>query len=171
MNSGRNTYFPLFVDMAGKTVLFAGGGKITERRITALLSVLKETSGEKKEGELQIIVVSPEVTGVVDKCVRDGYIWWKRRKFSASDVDNVDFVIAATDCADTNEAIVNICHEKGIPVNDAGNKKNCDFYFPGIAVKGDIVAGITASGTDHKLTKKVTEAVRELLNHLMRQTR
>ena len=29
----------------------------------------------------------------------------------------------------------------------------CDFYFPGICLKDDIVVGITASGVNHKKAK------------------
>ncbi|MEY8339317.1 bifunctional precorrin-2 dehydrogenase/sirohydrochlorin ferrochelatase [Lachnospiraceae bacterium 62-35] len=162
MGVERQSYFPLFWNMSGKTILFVGGGRVAERRIMALLSVVKKG--------LHIIVVSPEATALVDKYATDGYIYWKRREFSPEDVDNADFVIAASDRRDMNERIVGICQEKGIPVNDAGKKENCDFYFPGIAVKGSVVAGITASGKDHNLTRDVTKAIRELLDREVRET-
>ena len=168
MNVRKNSYFPLFVNMSGKTVLFAGGGKVAERRIHALMSVVNVSAAEQKgrEAGLQVIVVSPEATEQIDKYAQDGYILWKRTLFSEEDVDGADYVIAATNDLEINQMISELCRHRGIPVNDAGKKENCDFYFPGIAVNGDIVAGITASGTGHSLTKQVTEAVRELLHNL-----
>ena len=168
MKAQNNNYFPLFVNMSGKTVLFVGGGRVAQRRIEALMSVVTVCS-EKRErqgGGLQIIVAAPEATGQIGKYAQDGDILWKRKLFSAEDVDGADYVIAATNDMDVNQRISELCRQRGIPVNDAGKKENCDFYFPGIAVKGDIVAGITASGNSHSLTKQVTEAVRELLHRL-----
>ncbi|WP_181995586.1 bifunctional precorrin-2 dehydrogenase/sirohydrochlorin ferrochelatase [Clostridium sp. AM58-1XD] len=168
MEEQKNSYFPLFVDMSGKTVLFVGGGRVVQRRIEAFMSVVNVSSEkqERQSGGLQIIVAAPEVTEQIDKYVRDGYIWWKRKPFSEDDVDGADYVIAATNDMDVNQRISELCRQRGIPVNDAGKKENCDFYFPGIAVKGDLVAGITASGNSHSLTKQVTEAVRELFYRL-----
>ncbi len=151
-------YFPLFLDMAGKKILFIGGGQVTERRLHALLSVEKE---EEKKAE--ITVVSPKATALVEAYALQERIFWKKKVFSPEDVDGADFVIAASDCRDVNEEAAMLCRKQGILFNDAGKKENCDFYFPGIAVKGDVTVGITVSGKDHRLTRKMTEAVRELL--------
>ena len=59
------------------------------------------------------------------------------------------FVLAATDDAACNEQIVTDCRKLGILVNTSHRKELCDFYFPGLAVKEELVAGITASGDSH----------------------
>jgi siroheme synthase (precorrin-2 oxidase/ferrochelatase) len=48
-------------------------------------------------------------------------------------------------------------------VNVSTDRRKSDFYFPGIAAKGDIVVGVTASGKDHAGAKRVSEQVRKLL--------
>ena len=163
MSKRGNSYFPLFVDMSGKTVVFAGGGKVAVRRIQAFLSVLGETSDHVSENRLHVVVAAPAADEKVEEYSQKGLLLWKKRKFLTEDVDKADFVIAATDDRELNQQIVKLCRNMGIPVNDAGEKENCDFYFPGIAVQGDLVAGVTASGKDHKKTRQVTEAVRRLL--------
>ena len=56
-----------------------------------------------------------------------------------------------------------MARSRSIPVNVSSDKTLCDFYFPGVARKGSIVVGVTAGGTDHAGAKRVTQAVRKLL--------
>ena len=72
------------------------------------------------------------------------------------------FVLAAA-APEVNEKIVCDCRKKKIPVNNASNRDQCDFYFPGIAKDGDTVVGITSGGGDHRLAAKISAAVRQIL--------
>lgn len=76
-------------------------------------------------------------------------------------------VICATNYSEINDSIVSLCKAEHIPVNHAGDKSQCDFYFPGIASEGDIVAGVTASGKNHKLTKEITSQLQTWLEHVI----
>ena len=38
--------------------------------------------------------------------------------------------LSGADEKEINSLAAELCRRKGIPVNDAGNKENCDFYFP-----------------------------------------
>ena len=62
-----------------------------------------------------------------------------------------------------NVRIAGMCRRRGITVNAASDKTICDFYFPGIAKKGPLVVGVTASGEDHSLAAKATAYFRKLL--------
>lgn len=42
-------------------------------------------------------------------------------------------------------------------------KEECNFYFPGIASKGELVVGIIAGGTNHHLAKSVTRKIQQEL--------
>ena len=53
--------------------------------------------------------------------------------------------------------------KRGIYVNVADDKSKCDFYFPGIYMKDEVVIGITASGLDHSRAKKVRLAIQEAM--------
>ena len=59
-----------------------------------------------------------------------------------------------------------MCRRKGILVNAAGDQSLCDFYFPGIARKGPVVVGITASGEDHSLAAETTGKIKKLLDYI-----
>ena len=137
-------YFPLFVDLEGRQVLVVGGGKIAMRRVRTLL-----------EFGCEITVVSPEVCEELREKVL-----WKKKRYDETDLESLGNVAAAPE---VNEKIVCDCRKKKIPVNNASNRDQCDFYFPGIAKDGDTVVGITSGGGDHRLAAKISVAVRQIL--------
>ena len=148
-------YFPLFVDLEGRQVLVVGGGKIAMRRVRTLL-----------EFGCEITVVSPEVC----EELRENVLW-KKKRYDETDLESLGnvgeasrfvFVLAAA-APEVNEKIVCDCRKKKIPVNNASNRDQCDFYFPGIAKDGDTVVGITSGGGDHRLAAKISAAVRQIL--------
>ena len=145
-------YFPLFVDISEKEILFVGGGKIAARRINALVPFTQ-----------RITIVAPETDGSILGLTEEGEVSWIMREFEDEDIEEKDLVFAATDDAELNEQIALMCRQKGIQVNVSSDKNLCDFYFPGIVRQGDTVIGITASGKDHAKAKKVRERIQEIL--------
>ena len=55
-------------------------------------------------------------------------------------------------------------------VNNASNKEQCDFLFPAIIKEGQVVAGLTASGTNHKLVRKVASRLREIFGQIIEES-
>ena len=74
-------------------------------------------------------------------------------------------MLAATGDTGADGEIRRLCSERGILENIASDKDQCDFYFPGVARKGPLGAGVTAGGTDHKKARELTEKIRELLKN------
>jgi len=145
-------YFPVFIDLNDKPVLIVGAGKVASRRAGVLASF-----------EAGITVVAPAGTGAMEQLVKDGAVVWQRRCFKPADLVGKQMVIAATSDAGVNERIVDLCREKNIPVNHAGDKSRCDFYFPGIARQDSVVAGICTSGSDPGQTARLTRLLKEWL--------
>lgn len=146
-------YFPLFVDLSDRDILFIGGGRIAARRIEVLLDY---TAG--------ITVVSPEIDRrISDMISRGAPVEWKKKRGEPSDLEGRDIVFAATDDEKLNEAIGAECRRRKITVNVVSDKKQCDFYFPGIIRRGDTVIGINASGEDHAGAKHMRISIEEML--------
>lgn len=145
-------YFPLFVNLEGKKIKVFGAGVIAARRIQALLDF----------GCL-LTVTAPEASETVQKFAEEGRLIWKREAYRPGMVKGAFLVLAATDRPEVNARIREECHELGIPVNVCSDLTLCDFYFPGLAVKEELVVGVTAGGKDHKLARNVTERIRESL--------
>jgi len=145
-------YFPLFLDISDKDILFVGGGQIAARRIQALAPFTQ-----------QVTIVAPEADGSILRLTEEGEVSWIVREFESADLEGRDLVFAATDDAELNAEIAGLCRRRGIAVNVASDKSLCDFYFPGIVRQGETVIGINASGRDHRKARRVRERIQELL--------
>ena len=144
--------FPLFVDLSGKKILVVGGGRIALRRIRTLLDFTEK-----------LTVVAPQCRPELLELEAAGKVVLLRRPYEPADPEGAALVLAATDDEKVNDAVHADCQRLGIPVNVSSDRRKSDFYFPGVARKGAYVAGITASGGDHAGAKKLTEAIRELM--------
>lgn len=152
MRSKRKPYFPMFVDLSNKKVVVVGAGTIAKRRIRSLLDFTDH-----------LVVVAPEVNRELKELEESGRLTIAKKKYDREDLYGADLVIAATSDSQTNNDIYSVCKCMGITVNVCSDKNKCDFYFPGIARKDQIVVGVTASGADHKKAKTVIERIREIL--------
>lgn len=151
-------YFPLFVAIEKRRILVVGAGTIATRRAEVLADF-----------DADVLVVAPDGTERMRELEQEGLVSWQHRPFAESDLDEVWLVVAATDDAAVNDLVASLSRARRIPVNHAGDKAQSDFYFPGIAREGNVVIGVTASGADHRLARKVTSGVREWLTKRMRQ--
>lgn len=95
-----------------------------------------------------------------------GKIQIQARPVKKADFAMAYMVFAVTNNRELNEEIYRTCKEEGIYVNVASDKNLCDFYFPGICLKDDVVVGITASGMNHKKAKAVREKIQALLEEM-----
>lgn len=146
-------YFPLFVNLEGKKVVVYGAGAIGSRRILALL-----------EFGCRLTVAAPEASEEVRRLSVQGKLIWLQKKYEPGEIPgDACLVLAAASDREVNAQIGAECREKHIPVNVSSDKSLCDFYFPGLAVKDELVAGVTAGGTDHRKAREVTEKIRALL--------
>lgn len=148
----QNAWFPVFMDLSNKKVVIAGGGKIASRRAAVLA-----------EFGAAVFVAAPVASEEMLELNQQGWVHLEQREFRAADLEGAFMVIAATNDAVINDQIALRCREKQIMINHAGDKRQCSFYFPGAAKEGCLSAGVTASGSDHKLAKRMTEKLREWL--------
>ena len=112
-------------------------------------------------------VVAPEVNPELNTLEQEGRIAILRKKFELKDIADADLVIAATNDHTLNNDIYEYCIGENILVNVCNDKQKCDFYFPGLAVTDQVVVGVTANGTNHKMAKKVVEKIREMLGECL----
>lgn len=149
-------YFPLFVNLEGRKILVYGAGIIGTRRILSLL----------KFG-CELTVTAPEASPEVERLAEEGKILWRKSVYHPGEIGkDVCLVLAAASDKDINAQIGAECREKQIPVNVSSDKSLCDFYFPGLAVKDELVAGVTAGGADHGRAKKAAGEIRAVFKNL-----
>ena len=144
-------YFPLFVDISEKKILVVGAGNIAARRIVTLQMFTE-----------QIFVVAPDVCPAIDKLGKEEKVILSRREFRESDLEEKEIVLAATDNPEVNFHIWKACKKRGILVNVSDRKELCDFYFPSIAKKEDIIIGLNSSGTSPGKVKEIRKKIEKL---------
>lgn len=141
-------FFPLFIDISQKTFLIIGGGNIATRRLKTLI----------KFGPA-IILIAPIISKDIFEIEYDK-LSILQREYKDEDIDNsIDFVLAATNNDIINTKIINKARKENIPANNCKNKSECDFYFPAIAEKDELVVGICASGMSHRKARFARELI------------
>lgn len=150
--SRKNRYFPMFVDLTGEKIVVIGGGRIAQRRVETLLLFAAD-----------ILVVAPSVTEELEKFSEEGKIQWRNEVYEPCCIQGARMVLAATNDPLCNVRVAEDCRKQGISVNVAHDKALCDFYFPAVVVRDELVAGITASGQDHRAAARARARLEEVL--------
>ena len=165
-------HFPLFVDLSEKKILVAGAGTIAARRVRVLCGFA---------GTITVVApeVSPEFSALLAEkpgfaAPHDGEVFaaesgtqlvLHRRSFVREDLADADLVLAATNDAELNRRIAELCRTRGIPVNNCSDQGMCDFQFPSIIEEDGVVIGINASGKNHSRVKETRRRLERALNH------
>ncbi len=144
--------FPLFISLEEQQVIIIGGGKIAARRIAALLPF-----------DCRITVIAPEICPELEALSDLNSITFIRRPYQPGDCIGARIAVAATSSRAVNHAAGEECHRLEIPVSVADCREECSFFFPAIARHDMIVAGLTASGNDHGLVKRLATKLRKWL--------
>ena len=175
-------YFPLFVDLSDKTILVVGGGSIALRRAKAIRPfagtvtvVARHLSGEFAAWAQESAAQVQENAAWADLSAADrgttpgprGSLRMMEREFRPEDLEDVDLVLACTDDHELNHRITAECRRRGIPANNAADKTDCDFYFPGLVDRDPVVVGITASGQAHHLAKEMREKIETVVDETL----
>lgn len=148
-------YFPVFISVEGRRIFIAGAGKIAARRARVLLSF-----------GARIMVTAPECSGEMAKLLarseKEGgeSLVYQKRCFEECDLEGADLVLAATDDADLNHEIAQLCKKRKLPVNNASSKEDCDFFFPAVLQEDGLTIGVSSGGSDHKKVAKICAKLR-----------
>lgn len=145
-------YFPLFVSLEKKVIRVFGGGKIASRRVSTLINF-----------GCNIQVIAPRVSKVIEDLSKIHNITITYKEYEKSDIDGCFMVLGLTNNRDVNHSIYLEATRLNIPCNIGDKKEECSFYFPGIAIKDNVVVGVTSSGEDHALAKSITQEIKNLL--------
>lgn len=144
--------FPLYVSLEGKKILVVGGGHIALRRIRTLLEFGPE-----------IFVCAKALCPDLEKLCGRQDITYCAGEYKKDFLEGAFFVLAATDDREVNHQVYRDCRETGILANVSDCREECGFYFPAVALKEEIVVGISGDGTAHGKVRDTAQKIRELL--------
>jgi len=150
-----NTLFPVFLKTENARFLIVGGGNVGLEKAQTLL---------KQNPEVAITIVAasflPELRELIYKFKN---ITTVERYFEKEDVNNADFVIAATNDKVLNASIKKIANKKNILVNAADQPDLCDFYLGSIVNKGNLKIAISTNGKSPVLARRMREHLEEAI--------
>lgn len=134
--------FPIYISLYNKSCLIVGGGLVAERKVSNLLDY-----------GANVLVVSPQVTPVINDYAEKGLITLIKRTFKPDDLEDMFLVFIATDNSDTNQFIADLCRDKKILVNAVDDPPNCDFFVPAVVRRGSLAVAISTEGKSPMLAR------------------
>lgn len=150
-------YYPAFLKLKSRKAVVVGGGKVAERKVSALL----------KAGA-QVTVISPSLTPGLQKAVSGKKISYLPRLYRRGDLKGAFLTIAATDSPETNRRV-----SKDAPglVNVVDVPSECNFIAPSVVRRGPLLLAVSTSGTSPALAKTLRKELEksygpELLEYL-----
>ena len=128
-------YFPLFCKLEGRDCLLIGGGEIAERKARLLLEAGAKLTVNALEFNPQFICWQEQKQIVL-----------VQSEFKTQLLDNKWLVIAATDCAKTNQEVSIAAENRRIFCNVVDSPKNASFIMPSIIDRSPIMVAVSSTG-------------------------
>lgn len=133
--------------------MIAGGGKIACHKVKVLL-----------EFGVKLFVVAPSFDADFKNLGCDeGQICFRKRRFLDSDVEGMDFAVAATGIEELDFHISKLCQKKGVPVNVVDRKEWCTFIFPALLREGDLLVAVSSGGKSPAAAAYLKEKLRKAI--------
>ncbi|MFI7702342.1 uroporphyrinogen-III C-methyltransferase [Nonomuraea sp. NPDC049480] len=146
--------------LSGRRVLVAGGGRVAQRRVPALL-----------EAGAEVTVVSPSVTPALDDLIAAGRVTWHARPYEVGDCDGAWLVQACTSDRSVNTAIAAEAEAKRVWCVRADDKDASAAWTPATGRVDEISVAVTAGGDPRRaagIRDAVVEALRDGTVHARR---
>ncbi len=140
----------MLVDLRGKSVLVAGGGRVAARKLTELLHCGAD-----------VTVVAPSPIAAVSRLGRA--IRLEQRAFQPGDVAGRYLVFACTDDSAINLEISESCRAANILCNVADASESGSFHVPGVLRHGDVTVTVSTGGSAPGLTRHLKRVLSDAL--------
>jgi precorrin-2 dehydrogenase len=140
----ERVFFPMLVNLAGRKCVVVGGGKIAAAKIHGLLAC-----------GASITVVSPRAVPAIQRLAHAGFLIWRRRSFSARDLNRAFLAIAATSSRAINSTVFRACASHCIFCNSVDDPEHCDFIYPAVVRRGPLQIAVSTSGHSPALASRL----------------
>lgn len=148
-------YYPVFLGLAGKKAVIVGGGKVAERKASALI----------RAGAL-VEVVSPVITDGLRRYWQKRIIKYRRKKYEKADLKGAFIVIAASSSKETNSR-VNRDADHLVNVVDTPSEGN--FIAPSVVRRGPLTIAISTEGCSPAVAKAIRQEIQRLYGPVFSQ--
>lgn len=146
------SYYPMFVDLRGKTAVVVGGGEVSVRKIEALLAA-----------GAAVRVVAPEIHPDIEDLERRGVLQIDRRPYRTGDLDGAFLAIAATSSPEVNRSVSEEASRSNTLLNVVDAPDLSGFIVPSVIRRGDLTVAISTGGLSPALARRLREKLEETL--------
>lgn len=137
-------YYPVNLDLKGKSCLVIGGGEVAFRKIERLL-----------ECGAKVKVVASKLGERIKELIKERKIEYLGTKYKKEFLKNAFLVIGATNNRALNAHISEEAYKARILCNIVDQPERCSFIVPAVIVKGDLTITISTSGRSPALARKI----------------
>jgi uroporphyrin-III C-methyltransferase/precorrin-2 dehydrogenase/sirohydrochlorin ferrochelatase len=148
--------YPLFADLAGRTVLVVGGGEVALRKIAALLAA-----------GAAVRVGAPALHPQLAQWAAQGRIRHVPGFFHEDWLERVWLVIAATDDAGTNRQVAAAAGARRIWTNVVDDAALSSVHVPAVVDRAPVQIAISSGGTAPMLVRRLRERLEATLDHAL----
>jgi siroheme synthase-like protein len=149
----RSDYYPIFVDLKGRSCVVVGGGSVAEGKVRGLLA-----------SKARITVVAPVLTHPLRDLVKSGEIEHREGEYDEGCLEGADLCFVATDDGAINARVAADARARGIWVNAADDPANCDFILPAVVRSGSVVVAASTGGASPALARRLREDLTAFLD-------
>ena len=142
--SPESAYYPMCLNLKGRTCIVVGGGRVALRKVRKLL-----------EYGADVRVISPELCPELAGLLAEGKIQVNSRPYQPGDLRQAWLAFAATGDPDTNQRVAAEARTWRIWVNVASDAENSDFILPSSGRRGNITIAVSTDGVSPALARKI----------------
>lgn len=147
------SYYPIFLDLAGRKALVVGAGAVAEGKIEGLLAAGAEVS-------VVALAAGQKIAG----WAAEGRIRLHVKPYEAADLDDCVLVVAATENNDTNVAVFDDASGRGVLCNVVDVPKLCSFIVPSVHRTGDLAVAVSTGGSSPAFAGRIRVEMEELFD-------
>ena len=145
-------HYPIFVNLAGKTVIVSGAGSTAVPKIRLLLKTNAKVKVFGENPHLEIIHWD-----------QSGLVSLYKRSLKKSDVDGSTLLYAANSDIEKDQEVLSFGQELGVLVNVVDNLQLSEFITPAIVDRDPVTIAIGTEGNAPVLARKIKSFIEDLL--------
>jgi precorrin-2 dehydrogenase len=145
-------YYPIALELGGRSVLVIGAGSVGERKVEGLLAA-----------GARVTVVAPHLTDRL-RTMRDrGLLTHLDRPYRWGDLAGQELVFVAVDDPTVAHEVRAEAQARGLWLNVADDPARCDFILPSVLRRGDLVVAVSTGGASPALARAVRETLEDVI--------
>lgn len=144
--------FPMFLQMAGRRVVIAGGGEQAAQKTRLMLKT-----------EAEIVICAPGLDDELQALADAGKITHDASPITATHFADTSLVFIATGCPGIDAALHAVAKDAGAVVNVVDQPHLCDAITPSIVDRDPVVVAIGTEGTAPVLARQIKTQMEQAL--------